>query len=77
MTARDDGGPAFPRPKVINPINGMVEHPGEPGLTMRDYFAAQALKNISLVGETPARVADWAYSLADAMLTERNKKDPT
>lgn len=57
-----------------------------PGMSLRDYFAGQALtgflaapadKNGMAVGqrarEFPEIAAEWAYSQADAMLAERAK----
>ena len=46
--------------------------------TLRDYFAGQALVAASLHdpdGEayTPKQHAEWAYEIADAMLSARNK----
>lgn len=46
------------------------------GMTIRDYFAAQAL--IALSGMVEADEVRWArraYKLADAMLEEREKRD--
>lgn len=48
------------------------------GMTLRDYFAAKAMQGI-MVGDNPAShhpktVSDWAYSIADAMLKEREKE---
>ena len=41
-------------------------------LTLRDYFAAQAL--IGLRGEGGSEsCAEWCYRMADAMIKERNK----
>lgn len=49
------------------------------GMTLRDYFAAAALQGIMLLAEvhkedTDKKVAEWAYSYADAMLKERNRE---
>lgn len=69
---RIDGGPAFP---CMAPAN---IHPGSaPGMTLRDYFAGQAL--VGLLGspftdtDTNIAYANVAYILADAMLAERDK----
>lgn len=65
--AVDDGGPAFP---VGNDI---IQ--GGAGMTLRDWFAGQALAGI-LVNDgksSPLAYAAWAYDLADAMLIERAK----
>jgi hypothetical protein len=71
--ARDDGGPAFPQPNQIHPGNN---DPGSgPGMTLRDWFAGQALAGMiaridyDKVPET--HIAQWAYDQADAMLKAR------
>lgn len=52
-----------------------MDIPNIPNMTLRDYFAAQALKFFIANDET-----DWdqdvqdAYALADKMLKEREKK---
>lgn len=64
-----DGGPAFP----------VSEYSHEDGMTLRDYFAAQALEGI-LAGDTAQeirfeereRVSGCCYAWADAMLKARN-----
>lgn len=50
-----------------------------PGMTLRDWFAAQALAGfLANCGEDPAplRCAAIAYELADAMLIVRAREDP-
>ena len=54
--------PAFPLDTAIRTCYGM---------TLRDYFASQALTAIS---GSPTDRAKWAYEVADAMLVERSKK---
>lgn len=42
------------------------------GMSLRDYFAAQALTNIyTQCEENPDKAAEWAYQIADAMLKAR------
>ena len=81
MSARD-GGPAFPRTGegFGNPLYDA------PGMTLRDYFAAQALSMLNyhniLAAAVTAQETEWAiqnaavlsYRLADAMLAERAKE---
>ena len=71
---KNDGGPAFPM--------SFGEGPSQEGMTLRDWFAGQALAGLaslptltvkSLDDEPYSRVA---YRLADAMLAERAKGGP-
>ncbi len=75
----DDGGPAFPATQKQNAGRFCAA----PGMTMRDYFASDAMKGwLSSFGEhdghpadTPggaARCARLSYAMADAMIAERN-----
>jgi hypothetical protein len=66
---KETGGPAFP--------GAMDRHHSE-GMTLRDYFAAQALigicanqDNRAFIGAVP--FASAAYVLADAMLKAREE----
>jgi hypothetical protein len=75
MSARDDGGPAFP---IQGSYDTDYEHNG---MTLRDWFAGQALAGIlgggfadtiphdDLNGGRDA--AAFAYQYADAMIAER------
>lgn len=79
MSAQDHNPPAFPA--------GWPEAGYEPhyGMTLRDWFAGQALNAIITATsagqhnpiregrDTEAGMAHDAYSLADAMLAERQK----
>ena len=92
---KKDGGPAFPQPLTMAP-QGNLTSPwdgwGIGGMTLRDYFAANAMqveistachsiKNAqALVGAAEEarrtieqQIAHNAYSMADAMLAEREK----
>jgi len=71
----NDGGLAFPNFKT-NPVTGCVEICPQGGMTLRDYFAAQALAGIlscDARAECDDTKAEWAYSLADAMLFWRKE----
>ena len=73
----NDGGPAFPfinehtHPTTIN-------H----GMTLRDYFAGQALTNVDVRipmsddddTPSPRAIANYMYVIADAMLAAREAK---
>lgn len=76
MSAIETGGPAFPTGTGVTPYN--------PGMTLRDYFAAKALaamlantnKEGSNCGAGGLSVFPvYAYEWADAMLAAR--KQPT
>lgn len=71
----NDGGPAFPFGQVSEvtgqPINGFFF----PGMTLRDYFAGQALAGIlakeTLWDAAADSLAHRVYNVADAMLKAR------
>lgn len=60
------GGPAFP----TNPKDNY------PGMSLRDYFAGQAIAGTLGTQDgwamAPQGQAKWAYEIADAMLKERD-----
>ena len=66
MSDEHNGGPAFPH-----------EFASEPGMSLRDWFAGQALAGIvsdHKIGASAPDGARWAYEYADAMLAERGKE---
>ncbi len=69
--SKDTGGPAFPRLFDNN-------HENYTGMTLRDYFAAKAMQG-NIAGWpndqlfNPDGIAEHAYTIADAMLKEREK----
>ena len=78
----ENGGQAFPLP-----VNTSLEYGG---MTLRDYFAGQALIGMTTGQTTNEKFANWikeqpvtpnewlgitAYTIADAMIAERNKKE--
>ncbi len=82
----NDGGTAFPLPYAVDALGSLTI--AEPGMSLRDYFAAKALpvawdvlKHAAQGGfdiedpETnlPPTMAETAYRLADAMLKARAK----
>ena len=73
MSNQNNGGPAFPVPDVYHP-NGQVEF-GTRGMSLRDWFAGQALIAIPHIGcgsdLEPEQIAHDAYKIADAMLKAR------
>jgi hypothetical protein len=61
---KNDGGQAFPRSS------------GLPGMSLRDWFAGQALTGFAantVDDKYTAQLAKSAYAIADAMLAERAK----
>jgi len=73
---KHNGGPAFPREDYQT-----SDAPGQSGMSLRDYFAAKALQGIEASQgnggsfiSTAEKVAERAYTLADAMLTARQEQ---
>jgi hypothetical protein len=80
----NDGGPAFPhKPSEEIPVTESIVRfvkGDEPGMTLRDYFAAKAMQALIAKGmdNTQNRnkagvpvIAGFAYEYADAMLKAR------
>lgn len=61
-----DGGPAFPFTWEDSEMGNRVH----PGMTLRDYFAGQALPIVG-GGYEPDDAAILAYQYADAMIARR------
>ena len=75
MTPRNP--PAFPVQKW-DVEKGCVVDASESGMTLRDYFAAKAMQgmyagNVCSTNGDVGAYAQAAYSIADAMLAEREK----
>ena len=73
MNGINDGGPAFPADvERRDPITGEWGPLPPQGMTLRDYFAGQALAGF-LAGNWGAQddAAQWSYSQADAMIKAR------
>ena len=75
MSKPNEGGPAFPR-AAAETQNPDAFHPPQDGMSLRDYFAGQALVGIVSRMAPNARLpndesAAWAYQFADAMLAAR------
>jgi hypothetical protein len=94
MKDKKTGGSAFPRrvPKIALPPDEALELINDySGMTLRDYFAGQALNGLCVsIGEgiricesddamkrieqfIETKVAYVSYTLADAMIEERDK----
>lgn len=76
MSARENGGPAFPQ----HVAPAYRQEPEIWGMTLRDYFAAKAMVAIAQQApdsqelvEAIDALALAAYQVADAMLAERSK----
>lgn len=83
----NDGGPAFPQPDLSGQGIGPNDR-GMEGMTLRDYFAGQALAGMAATissdyvneladgirGGHPAAKA--AYRVAEAMLLARSGRSP-
>lgn len=74
-----DGGPAFPEACAVGPSGDVYE--AHPGMSLRDWFAGQALTSIpgrqwEEAGRTDTEIIElWAkaaYATADAMLSARD-----
>ena len=71
MSNRDTGGPAFPAGERFEGVDGWQT---EPGMTLRDYFAAKAMQGL-LAGKLQSvelkLITRDCYAMADAMLKAR------
>ena len=69
----DTGGAAFPVPGFVGP-NEVCDYP-QHGMSLRDYFAGQALAGLSVDDRyrLPKDLARESYVIADAMIEERYK----
>jgi hypothetical protein len=77
---KDNGGPAFPH-SYLTP-QGPTAYDDQAGMSLRDYFAGQALVGLALKWasssdgspeEDNAATAAAAYMLADAMIKARGQ----
>ncbi len=84
MSATEDGGPAFPTkgpPHKIITAHGEHYEDDNHGMSIRDYFAAQALSGMLAGGFADtiphddvsggSQAAGFSYMYADAMLAAR------
>lgn len=68
----NDGGPAFPT-QYSNEADGPTVMPSV-GMSLRDYFAAQAIPFIQWNAKDTGLCAKRCYEIADAMLKAREGK---
>ena len=69
---RKDGGSAYPAPVAICPSGDV--YPAYEGMSLRDWFAGQALCGLlanSGKSSTPEKYAASAYMIGDAMIKAR------
>lgn len=73
MNKIDNGGTVFPghRTEVID--GGAVIMHISDGMSLRDYFAGQALHFFDCDIKDISEMVEHCYKIADAMLKERNK----
>ena len=71
MSAKD-GGPAFPVVSKDIGYHAEIKQLAT-GMSLRDYFAAQALGALCGWGPDKQKLARGCYEFADAMLQERDK----
>lgn len=78
MSSKDTGGQAFPCFERGSAGAGPLDLT-DPGMTLRDYFAAKAMQGLlaqscgSAMGSDPINGAQYAYAMADAMLKARTE----
>jgi hypothetical protein len=80
MRSPPNGGPAFARPDALD-HEGLTTF-GDPGMSLRDWFAGQAMAGLMANSDLPdlfkgglpsRKLAEVVYVIADAMLAEREK----
>lgn len=75
----DKNQPAFPMGATVHGGNGMLTWEQVPGMTLRQYYAGQALGRMIdhesrvYAGMYPSSVAKLAVTLADALIAELDK----
>lgn len=77
MSTINDGGPAFPSGVTFGE-NGAFIYAPQPGMTLREWFAGQALAGMMAdpnVEGSHAQIADCCYAYADAMIVARKRRE--
>ena len=85
MSAKDDGGPAFPNMGEIFIDGPQGRQPqsawgmdGNKGMSLRDWFAGMALSGIMNLKANQRSLAEhdatYCYEIADAMLAARKEQ---
>lgn len=71
---RDENMPAFPVPCDSEGNSGRTHEQGLSGMSLRDYFAGQALSGMVIDQKRfPSQYAHLAYQVADEMLRQRQE----
>ena len=73
MSKEQNNKPAFPSPMQDDRDCYARNESGYGGLSIRDWFAGQAITGLAQNPAPEAEVAGWAYALADAMLEARKE----
>lgn len=80
MSAKDDGGPAYPSqtPLYRASKDGMEIERIQDGMSLRDFFAAHAVTGLLIQSPGgwdtyPKGLAECAYTIADCMLKSRKR----
>jgi hypothetical protein len=77
-TSINDGGPVYPTTTRAAKEGDSIKFNVTHGITLRDYFAGQALAGI-LASANFGNVKDWigakAYEVADSMIAARERKE--
>jgi len=74
MSKTNDGGNVYPVHERVYVGDGIHEDKYHDGMSLRDYFAGQAISgNINKGTGIAETIAEDAYKVADAMLKERDK----
>lgn len=68
----NDGGPAFPVIRMPLDPDTILNRPG---MSLRDWFAGQALAGGFMFGQIPEDISKDIYALADAMIAERERSE--
>lgn len=68
---KNDGGRAFPVPENVGSYGAYPIY--EQGMSLRDWFAGQALSGLITYRGLDQALTEDAYRVADAMLAERAK----
>jgi hypothetical protein len=78
-TPTNDGGPAFPHTRIYceSPNDLMHQYVPMSGMSLRDWFAGQALSSLRVGDWTECKDgAQYCYDYADAMIAARTGTKP-